>query len=1247
MALDSSGNPVISYYDRFNRDLKLVHCGNATCTSGNTIQTVDSTGDVGEHTSLALDSSGNPVISYYDSSNFDLKLVTCGNATCSSGNTIQTVDSTGDVGWYTALALDSSGNPVISYYDITNIDLKLVTCGNATCSSGNTIQTLDSASNVGWFTALALDSSGKPVISYYDITNSYLKLAHCGNANCTSGNTIQTVDSAGPIGVDTSLALDSSGNPVISYYDVSNRDLKLVHCGNANCTSGNTIQTVDSTGDVGGDTSLALDSSGRPVISYLDNANGDLKLAHCGNANCTSGNTIQTLDSDGFVGGDTALALDSSGRPVISYFDDTNGDLKLARLVDVDSTPPSVTLNQASGQADPTSTNPVLFTADFSEAVTGFTGADVTLSGTANRSGATVTVNGGPSNYTISVAGLAGNGTLIVALGANVATDAAGNGNLAGTSTDNTVTVNFDSTGPVITPNVGGTLGSNGWYVSDVTVNWTVVDNESTVSSQSGCETQNVTSDTAAPSGPPTFTCSATSAGGSSSQSVTVKRDATPPTISVAATTQPNANGWYNGNVTVQFTCADALSGLAPNACPTDQVLSSEGSAVASTAQTVTDLAGNTSAPSNVVTVKIDKTAPVVTVTGVSHGADYPLGSVPTAGCSTSDALSGVATQATLSVTGGGGPLGANGTGSFTATCSGATDLAGNSAASVSVNYTVNPPPDSSGPVITSQVVGTQGNNSWYTSDVTVSWGVVDAESAITSQNGCDPVTVNADTAGVTFTCAATSAGGSSSESVIIKRDATAPTISAAASSSPNPNGWYNSNVTVHFTCNDNLSGVGSCPADQTLSSEGSAVSATAQTITDLAGNSSAPSNIVTVQIDKTAPVVAVTGVSDGGIYTLGSVPTAGCDTSDALAGVATQATLSVTGGNSSGTGVFTATCSGATDNVGNSTVGISVTYTVQPGQIVFYLSSAGKGMVGGVSYQDEDILRYSPATGWSLFFDGSDVGVANTDLDAFHLLDDGSILMSFEQAFNLPPLGPVAPFDIIRFTPRQLGSNTVGSFSRYFDGRSVGLEAGNENIDALALDAAGNLVISTVGTVRIPGVTGRDEDLLTFVATSLGDNTAGTWALLLDGSAVDLTAASEDVGGLWIDPVQGNHYLATKGKFLATGTQNSVGGDGDDLFGCTPLGNSCRFFTFFDGDLVGFKQSIDGVSLDLQGNSLTFASLLTTGSEAADAVVQFSLLPDPPVEPDAEFNAFDQPVEEAVETDDLLNQLFLPLVTR
>jgi streptogramin lyase len=120
--------------------------------------------------------------------------------------------------------------------------------------------------------------------------------------------------------------------------------------------------------------------------------------------------------------------------------------------------------------------------------------------------------------------------------------------------------------------------------------------------------------------------------------------DHTPPTISAATTTSPNPEGWYNGDVTVHFTCTDAESGIPAGACPPDQILTPEGVAVESTARTVTDAAGNMSDPSNVVTVKIDKTAPIVSlVGGPASGDSYYFGAVPAAPtCSASDALSGL-----------------------------------------------------------------------------------------------------------------------------------------------------------------------------------------------------------------------------------------------------------------------------------------------------------------------------------------------------------------------------------------------------------------------------------------------------------------------------------------------------------------------------------------------------------------------------------------------------------------------------
>jgi sugar lactone lactonase YvrE len=78
-------------------------------------------------------------------------------------------------------------------------------------------------------------------------------------------------------------------------------------------------------------------------------------------------------------------------------------------------------------------------------------------------------------------------------------------------------------------------------------------------------------------------------------------------------------------------------------------------------------------------------------------------------------------------------------------------------------------------PVITPVVTGTLGNDGWYVSDVEVSWSVTDPESSILSQDGCEPVTVTEDTESVTFTCTAISSGGTTEESVTIRRDATPP----------------------------------------------------------------------------------------------------------------------------------------------------------------------------------------------------------------------------------------------------------------------------------------------------------------------------------------------------------------------------------------------------------------------------------------------------------------------------------------
>src|SRR5213596_882788 len=125
-----------------------------------------------------------------------------------------------------------------------------------------------------------------------------------------------------------------------------------------------------------------------------------------------------------------------------------------------DTTPPTVTINQAAGQADPTSASPINFSAVFSEPVSGFTGTGVTISGTAGGI-KTATVSGGPSTYNVAVSGMSSAGTVIASIPAGVAQDAAGNTNTASTSTDNSVT--FTPVSPVVLENQQP--GSGNWQM--------------------------------------------------------------------------------------------------------------------------------------------------------------------------------------------------------------------------------------------------------------------------------------------------------------------------------------------------------------------------------------------------------------------------------------------------------------------------------------------------------------------------------------------------------------------------------------------------------------------------------------------------------------------------------------------------------------------------------------------------------------------------------------------------------------
>ncbi len=244
----------------------------------------------------------------------------------------------------------------------------------------------------------------------------------------------------------------------------------------------------------------------------------------------------------------------------------------------------------------------------------------------------------------------------------------------------------------------------------------------------------------------------------------------------------------------------------------------------------------------------------------------------------------------------------------------------------------------------------------------------------------------------------------------------------------------------------------------------------------------------------------------------------------------------------------------------------------VVPGAPMFVSFTAG-GAAGGATFGDEDVVS-TDGTAFALVFDGSAEGLgSNADIDALDVLGADHYLMSFDDGtgVTVPGVGTVDDSDVVEFD--------AGSFSLYLDGSDVGLSAPTEDIDAIEQVDAETLLVSTIGSPTVPDVTGADdEDLLAFTSTSLGSDTAGSWALHSDGSAIGLGDSGEEDLDAAATGEDGALLFSTVGSFAVTG----VTGADEDVFTFTPSGG-----VPFTAGTYASTLSFDGSGPGLEANDV------------------------------------------------------------
>ncbi len=397
-----------------------------------------------------------------------------------------------------------------------------------------------------------------------------------------------------------------------------------------------------------------------------------------------------------------------------------------------------------------------------------------------------------------------------------------------------------DPTPPVVTPHIFGTLGLSGWYVSNVTVNWTVEDPESQILETQGCNAITLVNDT---TGTP-LTCYARSDGGETTVTITIRVDKTAPTVTATPARSPDSNGWYNHALSVGFSGTDATSGI--DSCVPSQTYSGPDSGNASVSGSCRDHAGNTG--TRTFGLSYDATAPQVTGANASRGPDHAgwYNHTLSIAFTGADVTSGLdtCTQSTYS-----GPDDA--TASVNGTCR---DRAGNTSAPSAFNFQY----DETGPSVTATPSRSPDSNGWYNHGLSVSFSGNDPTSGIDT---CVPAQAYSgpDNANASVNGSCTDhAGNTTVRAFNFSYDGTVPQVtSVTPSRSPDHGGWYNHTFSIAFAGTDATSGMDTC-TQATYSGPDDATASVNGTCRDRAGNTSAPSAF-NFQYDETDPNVTAT----------------------------------------------------------------------------------------------------------------------------------------------------------------------------------------------------------------------------------------------------------------------------------------------------------------------------------------------------------------------------------------------------
>ncbi len=276
---------------------------------------VDDTRNIFPFKSIVVENATTYLIAYYDRTNLDLRYAVSSDSGANWSTGI--IESTGDVGSFVSAANCGVDCYVVAYEDETNDNLRFAktTDGGSTWTPSE----IDATGEVGGPLSIAVDTTDSNttyyIVSYYDTTNTNLKFALSDDEGATW--TTSTIESTGDAGLYSSLAVDIAGNYIVSYIAVNEDERALRFARSLDKGVQWSAQTIDITGTINQETSIATDGDGNYYITYFwTTPERTVRMAKSENQGTSW--TKTTIDAQDISNSGLALATNAN-NPYISY----------------------------------------------------------------------------------------------------------------------------------------------------------------------------------------------------------------------------------------------------------------------------------------------------------------------------------------------------------------------------------------------------------------------------------------------------------------------------------------------------------------------------------------------------------------------------------------------------------------------------------------------------------------------------------------------------------------------------------------------------------------------------------------------------------------------------------------------------------------------------------------------------------------------------------------------------------------